>query len=204
MSTDILTLRDRLERALHRGNHRDMGGHLSDESDIITDQEALKEAAVLIAITNRADPGIILVQRPQYMRNHPGQIALPGGKIDPEDRDAETAALREAHEEVALEPSAVDVIGPVDRYTSGSGYNIQPILSVIAPDLPLKRDPVEVEDWFEAPLDFVLDPANAVQHEAQWNGRTRQYYEILWQDRRIWGITAGILVNLSRRLDWPL
>ncbi|MEW4468357.1 CoA pyrophosphatase [Parasphingorhabdus sp. JC815] len=180
----------------------DLDQSLLDERDLITDMNSLRSAAVLIAITDRPDPGVILVQRPDYMRNHPGQIAFPGGKVDPGDKDTTHAALREAQEEVSLDPALVDVIGPTDPYHSGSGYNIQPIVGVIPPDLPLVSCPEEVDDWFEAPLDFIFDPKNHHAHVTEWRGVEREYYEINWQNRRIWGITAGIIVNLSKRLDW--
>ncbi len=195
-------IRMKLAKALRDGHAADLGSALSDESDIAGDISGLQQAAVLIAITDRPEPGVILVQRPDYMRNHPGQIALPGGKIDPEDKDATHAALREAQEEVSLDPGVVDIIGAADPYRSGSGYNIQPILGVIPADLPLAACPEEVENWFEAPLDFVLNPDNATIHQAEWRGARREYYEIMWNNRRIWGITAGILMNLSKRLNW--
>ena len=197
-----INIRIKLAKALRDGHANDLGSALSDESDIAGDIGGLQEAAVLIAITDRPEPGVILVQRPDYMRNHPGQIALPGGKIDPEDKNATHAALREAQEEVSLDPGVVDIIGPADPYRSGSGYNIQTILSVIPADLPLVACPEEVEEWFEAPLDFVLNPDNATIHRAEWRGVRREYYEIMWNNRRIWGITAGILMNLSKRLNW--
>lgn len=175
---------------------------MSDERDFVQDVDSLRDAAVLIAITDRPDPGVIFVQRPDYMRNHPGQVAFPGGKIDPEDRDAVDAALREAQEEVSLARGDVDIIGETDLYHSGSGYKIQPVLGVIPPDLPLVPCPEEVADWFEAPLDFILDPGNQSAHVGEWRGERREYYQINWEDRRIWGITAGILVNLSKRLGW--
>ncbi|WP_108811128.1 CoA pyrophosphatase [Sphingorhabdus sp. Alg231-15] len=200
--TGRLDLRTRLSQALDNGHANDLDHALSDERDFIKDLNSLRNAAVLIAITDRPNPGVILVQRPDHMRNHPGQVAFPGGKIDPDDKDAVHAALREAEEEVQLDPSKVDIIGSTDRYHSGSGYNIQPILGVIPPDLPLIPCPEEVDDWFEAPLEFVLDPKNQSKHVGEWRGDRRQYYQINWQNRRIWGITAGILVNLSKRLDW--
>lgn len=195
-------LRTRLAQALHDGHENNLDHALSDERDFIKDLDSLRNAAVLIAITDRPEPGVILVQRPDYMRSHPGQVAFPGGKIDPEDKDAVHAALREAEEEVSLDPKLVDIIGATDRYHSGSGFNIQPIVGVIPPDLPLVPCPEEVDDWFEAPLDFVLDPKNQSAHVGEWRGAKREYYQINWQDRRIWGITAGILVNLSKRLNW--
>ena len=197
-------LRKALTRALHNGGGADITASLADELDFVKDKSSLTSAAVLIAVTDRPDPGVILVKRPDYMRNHPGQIALPGGKIDPGDIDATDAALREAHEEVLLERRLVDIIGPTDHYHSGSGYRIQPIVGVIPPDLPLVSCPEEVEEWFEAPLEYILDPANQHLQTVEWRGRQREFYEIPWQGRRIWGITAGILVNLSKRLRWTL
>ncbi|WP_430428100.1 CoA pyrophosphatase [Parasphingorhabdus sp.] len=198
-----ISLRDRLEKALAQGHENDLAHELYNERDHIEDIAGLRDAAVLIAVTDRPDPGVIFVQRPNHMRNHPGQVAFPGGKIDPGDSDAIDAALREAHEEVALERVHVDIIGLTDSFQSGSGYNIQPVLGVIPPDLPFVADPSEVESWFEAPLEFILDPKNRTIHEGTWNGRRRHYYEMFWGDYRIWGITAGILNNLGKRLGWP-
>ena len=198
-----ISLRDSLEKALVRGHENDLAHELYNERDHIEDIAGLRDAAVLIAVTDRPDPGVIFVQRPNHMRNHPGQVAFPGGKIDPGDSDAVDAALREAHEEVALERVHVDIIGLTDSFQSGSGYNIQPVLGVIPPDLPFVADPSEVESWFEAPLEFILDPKNRTIHEGTWNGRRRHYYEMFWGDYRIWGITAGILNNLGKRLGWP-
>lgn len=197
-----MKLRDRLDKALVQGHENDLAHQLYSEREHIEDVSSLRNAAVLIAVTDRPNPGIIFVQRPNHMRNHPGQVAFPGGKIDPGDKDEIDAALREAHEEVALEREHVDIIGLTDSFQSGSGYNIQPVLGVIPPDLPLVADPTEVESWFEAPLDFIFDPKNRTTHEGTWNGRKRHYYEIFWDDYRIWGITAGILNNLGKRLGW--
>lgn len=202
MTSHSQDLRARLSVALREGHASNLDHKLSDERDFVKNLDSLRNAAVLIAITDRPDPGVIFVQRPDYMRNHPGQVAFPGGKIDPKDKNAVHAALREAEEEVSLDPQRVDIIGETDRYHSGSGYNIQPILGVIPPDLPLVPCPEEVEDWFEAPLDFILDPKNQAAHVGEWQGVRREYYQINWQGRRIWGITAGILVNLSQRLGW--
>ncbi|MGB5076444.1 MAG: CoA pyrophosphatase [Sphingorhabdus sp.] len=159
-----------------------------------------REAAVLIPITNRNEPGIILTQRPSWLRTHAGQVAFPGGKVDEQDANATDAALREANEELSIAPSDVKVIGVADTYFSGSGYRIEPVVGIIPHDLPLKANPDEVEDWFEVPLAFLLDPANAVKKETKWNGQLRTYYDMQWGDRRIWGVTAGIIANLVRRL----
>ncbi|WP_238550571.1 CoA pyrophosphatase [Blastomonas sp. AAP53] len=172
-----------------------------DEAHIPLDGGLHIPAAVLIAVTDRPQPGVILTQRPDYLRSHPGQIAFPGGKIDPEDVSPIAAALREADEELGLSPDHVRVIGTADLYRSGSGFAITPVLGVIPPDLSYSPNPGEVADWFEVPLDFVLDRANHVHHSTMWKGAQRNYIEIMWGQRRIWGVTAGIIANLSRRLE---
>jgi 8-oxo-dGTP pyrophosphatase MutT (NUDIX family) len=159
------------------------------------------EAAVLIAVTDRPEPGLILTVRREHLRTHAGQVAFPGGRIDPGE-DSIAAALREAHEEVLLPPGAVEVVGTIEPYRTVTGYVVTPVVGVIPPDLPLEPHEHEVADWFEAPLGFLLDPANQRRASALFGGQTRHYYEIVWNDRRIWGATAAIIVNLSRRLQW--
>lgn len=159
-------------------------------------------AAVLIAVTDRRDPGVILTQRTETLRRHAGQVAFPGGRIDPEDDGPVAAALREALEEIALPPADVDVIGTADAYRTVTNYDVTPVVGVIPPDLPLVPAEAEVASVFEVPLAFLLDAANQREQVAAYQGRDRRYYEILWQDRRIWGATAAMLVNLSRRLRW--
>ena len=159
-----------------------------------------RAAAVLIPITDRAEPGVILTQRPTWLRSHAGQVAFPGGKVDDSDENSIFAALREAEEELNIPPARVEVIGVADTYYSGSGYSIAPVVGIIPPDLELQPNPQEVEDWFEVPLAFLLDPANSIKKEANWNGQQRSYYDMQWGERRIWGVTAGIIANLVRRL----
>jgi 8-oxo-dGTP pyrophosphatase MutT (NUDIX family) len=156
-------------------------------------------AAVLVAITDRADPGLILTVRRDDLRTHAGQVAFPGGRIDPGETPCQ-AALREAHEELDLLPADVTVLGEADPYRTVTGYQVTPVVGLIPPDLALTPNPAEVAGWFEAPLDFVLDPANQQRMSAEFRGRTRHYYQIDWQDRRIWGATAAMLVNLGRRI----
>lgn len=164
-------------------------------------REAKFEAAVLIALTDRPQPGVILTVRREHLRTHAGQIAFPGGRLDPGEAALE-AALREANEEILIEPNLVDVVGTLDPYCTVTGYEITPVIGVIPPDLPLHPHEHEVADWFEAPLTFLLDTANHVRASALFQGQTRHYYEIIWEDRRIWGATAAMIVNLSRRLKW--
>jgi 8-oxo-dGTP pyrophosphatase MutT (NUDIX family) len=158
-------------------------------------------AAVLVPITDRPEPGLILTVRREHLRTHAGQIAFPGGRID-RDETAVAAALREAQEEILLDPAMVELVGTLDEYRTVTGYVVTPVLGVVAPDLPLQPHEHEVADWFEAPLSFLLDPANQHRRSALFQGRTRHYYEIVWNERRIWGATAAMIVNLSRRLQW--
>jgi len=158
-------------------------------------------AAVLIALTDRPEPGTILTVRREHLRTHAGQIAFPGGRID-EGEEAIAAALREAHEELGLEPAAVEPIGSIEAYRTVTGYVVTPVIGVVPPNLLLYPHEHEVADWFEAPLAYLLDPANQRRQSALFQGKERTYYEIVWNERRIWGATAAMIINLSRRLQW--
>lgn len=192
-----MTLADRLRNALSQPPaFETLEGDLPDEPA----PESVP-AAVLIGVTDRTKPGVILTVRREHMRTHAGQVAFPGGRIDPGE-DAVSAALREAWEELGLEPQSAEVVGEVETYRTVTGYVVTPVLAVVPPDQPLSPHEHEVADWFEAPLGFVLNPANQQMKSALFRGRERHYYEIVWNDRRIWGATAAMLVNLSRRLQW--
>ena len=195
--TNPAALSDRLRAALaERPKDPPLAGDLPELRATAT-----VEAAVLVPVTERIEPGVILTVRREHLRTHAGQIAFPGGRVD-SDEDAVAAALREAHEEILLDPAAVDVVGTIEPYRTVTGYIVTPVIGVIPPDLPLQPHEHEVADWFEAPLPFLLDPANQHRRSALFEGRTRHYYEIIWNDRRIWGATAAMIVNLSRRLKW--
>ena len=167
--------------------------------DLIEQPQQGLPAAVLVAVTDRPEPGVILTVRREHLRTHAGQVAFPGGRLD-EGEDAVTAALREAQEEIALDPAQVDILGTADPYCTVTNYIVTPVIGLIPPDLPLEPHVHEVADWFEVPLDFLLDPANQQRQSALFRGLERHYYEIEWEGRRIWGATAAMIVNLSRRL----
>ena len=199
----MTTLVEQVRRALERGHDQEPILLTGDNADEILDaREVYVPAAVLIAITDRPDPGVILTQRPKTMRHHAGQIAFPGGRVDPEDVDLVHTALREAEEEIAMPRDAVTVIGTIDRYRTITGYHVTPVVGVVHPDLPLRANAAEVSDWFEVPLSFLLEPGNHIEQAVEWQGRERHYYEITYEGRRIWGATAAMIVNLGRRIIW--
>jgi 8-oxo-dGTP pyrophosphatase MutT (NUDIX family) len=194
-----VTLARRLREALERG-HRStaeiLPGDAFDEE--VSDRTP---AAVLVPVVDRTEPTVIFTERPTTMRKHPGQVSFPGGRIDPGDDGPIGAALREAEEEIGLDRDYVQVIGTTDRYRTVTGFEVTPVVAAVRPGFTLRPNAVEVADVFEAPLHFVLDPARQAIRTARWRGRERTYYEILWEGRRIWGATAAMLVNLSRRLE---
>lgn len=190
------TLFDRLARMFEAGHARE----IELLEDAMAPPDNLHAAAVLIAVTDRAEPGVLLTHRPETMRQHAGQAAFPGGRLDPGE-DAVAAALREAREELGIHPRDVQVIGTSDPFRTRTGFDVTPVLAVVRPDLPLVPNPDEVASWFEPPLAYILDPANHARRTVEWEGAPRTYFEIVWQGHRVWGITAAIIGNLSRRLE---
>ena len=199
-----MSLAARLRGALEDGRRRSpiliAGDALDEEAQAL----GVTPAAVLVPVVDRPRPSVILTLRPETMRKHAGQISFPGGRIDPGDADAVDAALREAEEEIGLSRSLVDVIGMADRYRTITGFEVTPVIGVVPPDVELTPHPGEVAAVFEAPLDYLLDPAHQAVRTVEWRGRERCYYEIDYEGRRIWGATAAMIVNLSRRLAFAL
>ena len=160
-----------------------------------------RSAAVLIPIILHDDEvTVLLTQRAAHLRDHSGQIAFPGGKIDPSDPSPLATALREAEEEIGLQPAQVRSLGYLDPYLSGTGFLVIPVVGLVSPPLDLALNAHEVAEAFEVPLTFLLDPDNHEIHEREWKGRQRRYYAIPFGDRYIWGVTAGIIRNLYERL----
>lgn len=161
-------------------------------------------AAVLLPIVLRERPTVLLTQRTEHLSTHSGQVAFPGGRSDPEDADAAATALREAHEEVGLEQSQVEVLGHLSTYTTGSAFIITPVVALVQPTIQLQPNPDEVADVFEVPLDFLLNPAHHQRHAFEWQGVRREWFSMPYDDghqsRFIWGATAGMLRNFYRFL----
>jgi 8-oxo-dGTP pyrophosphatase MutT (NUDIX family) len=162
---------------------------------------ALRRAAVLVPLIDR--PGamsVLLTQRTSHLSAHAGQISFPGGSIEPDDANAAEAALRETEEEIGLPRDHVTLIGRLDTYVTGTGFEVTPVVGIVAVPFPLAVDPFEVEEVFEVPLSFVLDPNNHRRMTRVFEERTRIFYVLPFEDRYIWGATAGMLVNLAEVL----
>jgi 8-oxo-dGTP pyrophosphatase MutT (NUDIX family) len=164
----------------------------------------LAHASVLVPIVTRERPTVILTERTTHLSTHSGQVAFPGGKRDDTDPDAAHTALREAHEEIGLEHGAVDVIGLMPTYTTGSQFIITPVVALVRPDHVLKLNAYEVADAFEVPLDFLMNPAHHHRHVLEWDGYRREWLSMPYMDgtteRFVWGATAAMLRNLYRFL----
>jgi 8-oxo-dGTP pyrophosphatase MutT (NUDIX family) len=163
------------------------------------------QASVLLPVVMRERPTLLLTQRTAHLSTHSGQIALPGGKQDEGDVDAVAAALRETQEEIGLAPERVEVLGALPIYVTGTAFIVTPVVGLIQPGFVLQPNPHEVDDVFEVPLDFLMDPVNHRRHAVEWGGVAREWYSMPYQDggqeRFIWGATAGMLRNFYRFLS---
>jgi 8-oxo-dGTP pyrophosphatase MutT (NUDIX family) len=175
-----------------QGNDRMLG--------IIAQEQPIRPAAVLIAVVEHPQPTVLLTQRSAHLNDHAGQISFPGGKIDPTDASPLDAALREAEEEVGLSRSFVDPIGYLDLYGTSFGFRILPTVARVKPGFDLRINHSEVDDAFEVPLSFLMNPANHQVHSKEFRGMERTYYAMPFAERYIWGATAGILRVLYERI----
>jgi 8-oxo-dGTP pyrophosphatase MutT (NUDIX family) len=177
------------------------GDHvLSPEIQDIATGMPPKPAAVLVPVMARPQPTVLFTLRTETLTTHAGQISFPGGKLDAADPDPLATALREAEEEIGLGSGFVDPLGYMDPYLSGTGFRIVPVVALVSPAFRPKLNPAEVVEIFEVPLEFLMRPENHARDSREWKGRQRSFYAITYNDRYIWGITAGILRNLYERL----
>ncbi len=174
------------------------------EAEILSLTDRLCPAAVLVPVLDRRpEATLLLTERTAHLPNHGGQVAFPGGKIEPEDATPLDAALREAHEEIGLPFEAVDFLGYLNGYVTVSGFVIRPALAIVSPDFSPQLDTDEVAEIFEVPLRYVMTADNYRQETIFWRGKQRRYYAIPWQGHHIWGATAGILRKMCERLYGP-
>jgi 8-oxo-dGTP pyrophosphatase MutT (NUDIX family) len=163
--------------------------------------ENAAKAAVLLPILAREAPTLLLTRRTDTLARHSGQISFPGGRSEADDLTPVETALRETFEETGIAPGFVTVAGYLDRYLIGTGFDIQPVVGVVADGFALVSDPREVADIFEVPLAFLMDPANRRRESREIAGRQRSFYAFTYKEHEIWGATAAIIVNLAQRLD---
>lgn len=174
-----------------RGDH-DQGG------DDLYPTRPLRPAAVLVALVERpAGLTVLLTRRQPHLKDHAGQISFPGGRLEPSDPSEEAAALREAEEEVGLDPRLPRLVGRLDTYVTRTAFRVAPVVALVKPPFDLRLQEAEVAEAFEVPLSFVVDPANHQVQSRLWQGRERQFFVLPYEDHYIWGATAGMLVNLS-------
>lgn len=172
-----------------------------DDSELAGAQTAgLIPAAVLVGIATGPAPGVLLTRRTAHLRQHSGQVSFPGGRIDRSDSSPEAAALREAHEEVGLDPGHAEVLGRLRDYATGTGYRVTPILALLSPGYATTASAHEVAEIFQLPLAVLLDPAAPERRSAMFRGTMREYWVWPHPEQYIWGATAAILVRLARRL----
>ena len=168
-------------------------------------RETLTPASVLIPIVVRGEAGgsgltVLFTQRAAHLKDHSGQVSFPGGRVAAADPSPEATALRESHEEIGLDSTRVEILGRLPEYHTRTGYRITPVVGVVAPPFELRADASEVEEIFEVPLAFLLDPANHQRHSREWQGELRWFFAMPYEGRYIWGATAGMLINLYRHL----
>jgi 8-oxo-dGTP pyrophosphatase MutT (NUDIX family) len=171
--------------------------------EIVAREQPIRPAAVLIPVVDHPQPTVLLTQRSAHLNDHAGQISFPGGKIDPTDASPRDAALREAWEEIGLGREFIDPIGYLDLYGTAFGFRILPTPARVRPGFELRINQAEVDDAFEVPLAFLMNPANHQLHSKEFRGIERWYYAMPYQDRYIWGATAGILRVLYERIYLP-
>jgi len=176
------------------GDHR-----LDDALPFIADPSAIRSAAVLIPVVARPEATLLFTERAAGLAVHAGQIAFPGGRLEPGET-ALAAAMREAQEEIGLAPELVSPLGALDPYLTGTGFRVTPIVALVDPSLHLVPNPIEVAGVFEAPLGFLMDPANHEIHSRELRGRTRRFYAMPWEGHYIWGATAGMIRILYERV----
>lgn len=177
--------------------------HVGDEGALADPLPALGRtpAAVLVPIVLReAAPTLLLTRRTDHLKDHPGQISFPGGRVEPEDVSPLATALREAREEIGLDPALVEPLGRLPDYLTSTGFRVTPVVGLLRPPFDLAPDAGEVAQIFEVPLAFLLDPANRQRHAREWQGRLRHYYALPYGEHYIWGATAGMIVTLAEIL----
>ena len=168
--------------------------------DGVGDEELTPASVLFPIVMHPGGPSVLLTQRTAHLRDHPGQISFPGGRVEPEDASPADTALREAQEEIGLAERHIEIIGYLPEYRTGTGFRVTPVVAIVTPPFDLHADPGEVAEIFEGPFSFLMDAANHQQHSLHHRGKLRHYFAMPYGEYFIWGATAGIIVTLSRAL----
>jgi len=176
-------------------------GPISGDEDAARDATGTCPAAVLVPVVVRPEGlTLLLTRRAEHLHHHPGQISFPGGRVEAADGSPVETALRETREEIGLQQRHIELLGELPQYITSTGFSIRPVIGLVHPPFTLELDAFEVAEVFEAPLAFVLDPANRQRYSMVYEGRTRHFHAMPWRGHFIWGATAGMLVTLSSAL----
>ncbi len=174
---------------------------LNPQARIVPEDTLRRDAAVLVPVVMREpELTVLLTQRTEHLKSHSGQVAFPGGKIDAGDADVIAAALRETEEETGVSRAFVEPVGFLDGYLTGTSFHVVPVVALVRPGFEIVPEPNEVAAVFEVPLRFLMSPGNHQRHSRMWQGRERFFYAMPFEDRYIWGATAGMIKNLYDRL----
>ncbi|MBL8413997.1 MAG: CoA pyrophosphatase [Propionivibrio sp.] len=168
--------------------------------DGVGDDELIPASVLFPIVLRESGPSVLLTQRTAHLKDHPGQISFPGGRVEPEDASSAHTALREAEEEIGLSSEHVEIVGYLPEYRTGTGYCVTPVVAIVTPPFELRPDPFEVAEIFEVPFAFLMDSANHQRHSMHHRGKLRHYFAMPYGEYFIWGATAGIIVTLSRAL----
>ena len=168
--------------------------------DGVADEELTPASVLFPIVLRQGGPAVLFTQRTEQLRDHPGQISFPGGRVEAEDTSAAHTALREAQEEIGLAAEHIEIIGYLPEYRTGTGFRVTPVVALVRPPFELRPDPAEVAGIFEVPLAFLMDFANHQQHSAHLRGKLRHFFAMPYGEHFIWGATAGIIVSLARAL----
>ena len=168
--------------------------------DGVGDEELIPASVLFPIVLRESGPSVLLTQRTAHLKDHPGQISFPGGRVEPEDASSAHTALREAEEEIGLSSAHVEIVGYLPEYRTGTGYCVTPVVAIVTPPFELRPDPFEVAEIFEVPFAFLMDSANHQRHSLHHRGKLRHYFAMPYGEYFIWGATAGIIVTLSRAL----
>lgn len=180
---------------------RRLNGDHALNPDALPPTQAFRRAAVLVPIVDRPDGlSMLLTRRTEHLKSHAGQVAFPGGREEAGDYDAVACALRETEEEIGLQRRFVDVVGMLDAYVTVTAFAVTPVVALVTPGFELTPDAGEVDEVFEVPLSFLLDPANHQKGSRTWNGTVRHFFAMPYKGHYIWGATAGMLLDLYRKV----